>query len=366
MPAHRALARAHRRGRGGAIRHQFHHVNDVMPTIYETLVGSRRPTSTAGVRAAPDLGDVPGLLVRRGRRAEPQARPVLRDDGPPGHLARRVEGGHPPPPRHVLRGRRLGALPPRRGPLRVPQPGRRAPREAGRAGRPVVDRGRGATGVLPLDDRTIELFSTRYRDRSPHPTSRRYSYFPPMSPLPGQVAPALGGRGWDMAATIDRPEGANGVLYASGNENSGVSLFVQDDHLVFDYNCFGDHQVVVSDAPVPVGRSVVGVHFVRTGRGGRADARHRRPAERLAGRAVRHDHDLERGPERRLRPRLAGERALRRPLPLRGDARATRRLGAPGGRRREAEAEVGRTGGHVPPVTCTRPCRRRAPGPVRR
>ncbi len=63
-------------------------------------------------------------------------------------------------------------------------------------------------GVLPLDDRTIELFMTRYRDRSPHPADRRYHYFPPMSPMPGQVAPALGGRGWDLAASIDRPDGA--------------------------------------------------------------------------------------------------------------------------------------------------------------
>jgi arylsulfatase len=125
-------------------------------------------------------------------------------------------------------------------------------------------------GALPLDDRTIELFFTRYRDRSPHPTSRRYAYFPPMSPLPGQVAPSLGGRGWDMAATVERPEGANGVLYASGNENSGVSLFVQDDRLVLDYNCFGDHHVVVSSENVPIGPSVIGVHFVRTGRGGEA------------------------------------------------------------------------------------------------
>ncbi|HEX7442346.1 MAG TPA: arylsulfatase, partial [Acidimicrobiales bacterium] len=125
-------------------------------------------------------------------------------------------------------------------------------------------------GVLPLDDRTIELFSTRYRDRSPHPTSRRYTYYPPMSPLPGQVAPSLGGRGWDMTATIERPDGAGGVLYASGTENSGVSLFIQDDHLVFDYNCFGDHFLVESEAAVPVGPSTVGVQFRRTGKAGSA------------------------------------------------------------------------------------------------
>jgi arylsulfatase len=60
------------------------------------------------------------------------------------------------------------------------------------------------------------------------------------------------------------------VLYATGNENSGLSLFVQDDRLVFDYNCFGDHHLVVSDAEVPVGPSVVGVRFRRSDDGGEA------------------------------------------------------------------------------------------------
>jgi arylsulfatase len=73
-----------------------------------------------------------------------------------------------------------------------------------------------------------------------------------------------------MAATIDHPAGSGGVLYATGTQNSGVSLFVQEDRLVLDYNCFGDHHVVESSDPVPVGPSVIGVHFVRTGRGGEA------------------------------------------------------------------------------------------------
>jgi hypothetical protein len=110
----------------------------------------------------------------------------------------------------------------------------------------------------------------RHRDHSPHPSDRRYSYFPPLSPLPGQVAPPLGGRGWDMVATIERPRSASGVLYASGTQNSGVSLFIQGDRVVFDYNCFGDHHIVESDQTVPVGPSVVGVQFRRTGRGGEA------------------------------------------------------------------------------------------------
>ncbi len=105
-------------------------------------------------------------------------------------------------------------------------------------------------GVLPLDDRTIELFAARYRDHSPHPADRHYIYFPPMSPaFRPEVAPAprLAGLGHRPPATIERAAGESGVLFASGTENSGVSLFVQDDHLVLDYNFFGDHQIVVSE-----------------------------------------------------------------------------------------------------------------------
>jgi arylsulfatase len=125
-------------------------------------------------------------------------------------------------------------------------------------------------GVLPLDDRTIELFGARFRDRSPHPENRHYTYRPPLTPLPAQVAASIGGRSWDLAATIDRPAGANGVLYASGTENSGLSVFIQDEHLVFDYNCFGEHHLVRSKAPVPTGPAVVGLEFRRQGSAGEA------------------------------------------------------------------------------------------------
>lgn len=127
-----------------------------------------------------------------------------------------------------------------------------------------------ANGVLPLDDRTIELFGTRFRDHSPHRPDRRYVYHPPVTPLPAQVAPALGGRSWDLMATLTMDEGDEGVLYASGTQNSGLALFVQSGRLVFDYNCFGDHHLVVSDEPLPAGVHRLGVRFRRDGRGGSA------------------------------------------------------------------------------------------------
>ena len=118
-------------------------------------------------------------------------------------------------------------------------------------------------GVLPLDDRMIELFGARFRDHSPHPTTRRYVYRPPMSPLPSQAAAAIGGRTFDLTARITRAAGDAGVIFATGTENSGIAVFVQDDRLVVDYNAFGDHTVLVSDVPVPTGDSTVLARFVR-------------------------------------------------------------------------------------------------------
>ncbi len=117
--------------------------------------------------------------------------------------------------------------------------------------------------VLPLDDRGIELFGVRHRAHSPHPESRRYVYRPPMSPMPGQASASVGGRNFDLTARVTRSAGDEGVLYATGTENSGFSLFVQHDRLVFDYNAFDEHTVIESSAPVPAGTTELAVKVRR-------------------------------------------------------------------------------------------------------
>jgi arylsulfatase len=74
-----------------------------------------------------------------------------------------------------------------------------------------------------------------------------------MSPLPGQAAAAIGGRDFDLTARISRTAGQDGVLFATGTENSGIAVFVQDDCFVVDYNAFDDHAVVESTVAVPTG-----------------------------------------------------------------------------------------------------------------
>ena len=118
-------------------------------------------------------------------------------------------------------------------------------------------------GVLPLDDRGFTLFGPRFRERSPHPENRRYVYRPPMSPLPAQASAAIGGRHVDLTATVTLAPGDEGVLFATGTQNSGISMFVQGGRLVLDYNAFSDHTIIESDVELPVGDVELAVRLRR-------------------------------------------------------------------------------------------------------
>lgn len=118
-------------------------------------------------------------------------------------------------------------------------------------------------GVLPIDERALELFGARFRDRSPHPANRRYVYRPPMSPVTAQASAAVGGRSWELTARISSDASSEGVLWATGNINSGMSIFIQNNRLVVDYNAFDDHTIVESEMEIPEGDSILTVTFRR-------------------------------------------------------------------------------------------------------
>lgn len=126
----------------------------------------------------------------------------------------------------------------------------------------------GEMGVLPLDDRTIELFGGAPRPGSPHARST-YEYLAPISHIPSDASPSLGGRAWTITADVtigDRP--AEGVLYARGSHNVGHSFFVQDGVLHFDYNALGTHQRASAPVELSPGTHSLTARFDRDGRGG--------------------------------------------------------------------------------------------------
>jgi len=121
-------------------------------------------------------------------------------------------------------------------------------------------------GVLPLDDRTLELFAAVRHNRSSHRLDGVYRYRPPMAPIPASASATTGSRWFELTANVTVTEGDEGVLWATGTENSGVSIFVQGGRLVADYNAFNEHTIVESTSPIPPGDVVLKVRLERTGR----------------------------------------------------------------------------------------------------
>lgn len=126
----------------------------------------------------------------------------------------------------------------------------------------------GRHGVLPLDDRRIQLFDISPPGVGPH-AANSYRYLGPLSHMPTDAAPPLGRRDFQLTAEVDRPTGhESGVLLAQGTINAGVVVFVQDGLLKLVYNAFGRFVEMVSEAPLPEGRSAVKVQLRRDTAGG--------------------------------------------------------------------------------------------------
>jgi arylsulfatase len=252
----------------GTLRHQFTYVSDIAPTIYE-LLGVEAPSSYRGIEQRPVTGHSFAGLVD-----DPAAPPTntvqyFEMSGSRALVAgdwkavcRHERGADFDTERWELYD--LASDPSECDDLATAEPERLAElvalwwQEAERH------------GVLPLDERTFELFGARFRARSPHPPSKRYVYRPPMSPMPGQASAAIGGRSFDLTALVERGTSDEGVLFATGTENAGLSVFVQGGRLLLDYNAFGDHAVVESTLDVPVGRSELTVRVRRVGGHGTA------------------------------------------------------------------------------------------------
>ena len=245
----------------GGIRDQFHVVSDVVPTIYE-LLSIEPPAVHRGVEQLPVTGT--SFAYALADASAPGRKRVQYFENA-GHRAV-VADGWKAVTRHqpgvpfdddVWELYDLSADRSETRDLAAEMPGKV---------REMVElwwREAEAHGVLPLDDRGVALFKVRTHEHGPHRPDRRYRYYPPMARIPTQACAPIGGRSWDFEAKVDRSAGDGGVLFATGTENAGLSIFVDDDRLWFDYNYFGAHHVASSTVAVPPGGSVLGVRFRR-------------------------------------------------------------------------------------------------------
>ncbi len=129
-------------------------------------------------------------------------------------------------------------------------------------------------GVLPIDERG--RFGGAFAGRPVPGTPRArdsFSYRPPLDRIPSDSAPALGSRSWNLQASVHRTSAdAGGALFAYGTVNNGLTAYLDRGHLVYEHNFFQHRTFVRSSESVPVGDCLLGISLDRV-RGGPARVR---------------------------------------------------------------------------------------------
>ncbi|MDQ0257120.1 arylsulfatase [Evansella vedderi] len=118
--------------------------------------------------------------------------------------------------------------------------------------------------VFPMSDAGPDGFSKIADD-----TLRARNYFvlyPGMSHLPEGAAPFIINRSYSIRVPIERKSGAEeGVLVALGGSESGYTLYIKNNRLVYEYNIGTMLYRVESREDVPKGEITVELYFKRTG-----------------------------------------------------------------------------------------------------
>jgi arylsulfatase len=124
--------------------------------------------------------------------------------------------------------------------------------------------------VYPFDDRgTGRVFEPKPSPGGADPNRTNFTYYPGAARLPETAAPNTKNRSHRISAEIEMPaHGGEGVIVAAGGISAGYALFVQDGRLVYHYNWFERERTnLVSNVPLPPGRSTVTMEFAYDGGG---------------------------------------------------------------------------------------------------
>lgn len=103
-------------------------------------------------------------------------------------------------------------------------------------------------GVLPLDDR----MGARHGSADPSADRRKYRMLPQTRYLNAFVGPRFSGRPFSVRAVFGAWQpGDEGVLLAWGRRAAGFTFYIKSDHLWFHLNLAGQHTSVKSPEPIP-------------------------------------------------------------------------------------------------------------------
>ena len=118
--------------------------------------------------------------------------------------------------------------------------------------------------VFPLDDRTFERFNPSIAGRPDLPAGREtMTFYPGMTHLMEMTVLNVKNRSHTITAEVEIPEGgAEGVLIAQGGKFAGWSLYVKDNAAKYVHNWFDvDYYYVGGEEKLPTGKVNIRYHF---------------------------------------------------------------------------------------------------------
>ncbi|QWF23588.1 arylsulfatase [Nocardioides sp. LMS-CY] len=103
----------------------------------------------------------------------------------------------------------------------------------------------------------VPVFHPELRISTPY---RSWTFSGDIVRMPEFCAPALGNRANTVTIDAELPERASGVLYALGGAGGGLTCFMDDGHLCYEYNCFILMRTKIrTEQPLPAGRTRIEV-----------------------------------------------------------------------------------------------------------
>ncbi|QOJ32781.1 MAG: arylsulfatase [Gammaproteobacteria bacterium] len=263
-----------------AIRSQFHHVNDIVPTVYDVL-GIQAPTEVDGVTQQP----LDGISMRytfadasaTGRK-QAQYFEVMGDRGiysPDGWFAAawgpRIPWvpGLPPgikdwsPDKDTWNLYDLGSDFAQARDLAASKPQKLAEL------RQLFDREAKANLVYPVGG---GLWSIIWSPQSaPHNPATEFHYTQDVTGVPEFAGPKVGSRSNLVTVETELEADSSGVLYALGAFSGGVALWVDQGKLHYEYNLFEIERTRLETAALPAGKAKIEVQTTIAAPRGAAD-----------------------------------------------------------------------------------------------
>ena len=265
-PAGHLVAEGHQGARRGA-----QPVSPLAPTSSRrssTSAGWRCPRSTRASSSIRSSGVSMRYTLRRGRRADAEEAPVLRDARHARRSGRTAGRPSPSTPRSRARATSTRTCGSSTTSTSIRAESKDLAKEHPEKLQALIKawfEEADKNLVLPLDDRTRARAAQTSSGRPRKPPRERYIYYPGTSPVPEGVAVNVRGRSYKILADVEITDpNCSGVIFAHGSRFGGHSLFIKDKKLYYVYNFLGikPEQQFVSPELKP-GKYTLGMEFTR-------------------------------------------------------------------------------------------------------